>query len=125
MMSNVNCPFCNSERDLVGSNDSAFAIRDAFPVSQGHTLIVPRTHESDLTALDVTSYGDCFDLVRSVVEELTEEFHPAGFNIGVNIGEAAGQTVDHAHIHVIPRYENDVPNPRGGVRGVIQGKADY
>jgi diadenosine tetraphosphate (Ap4A) HIT family hydrolase len=87
--------------------------------------VIPLRHEPDITRLDPESYRECFDLVRAVIEQLSQEFDPAGFNIGVNIGESAGQTVDHAHIHVIPRYTGDTPNPRGGVRGVIAGKADY
>ena len=121
----MNCPFCDPDRTIVCSNASAIAVRDAYPVSEGHTLVIPVKHEPDLTRLDSASYSECFDLVRTVIEGLTQEFDPAGFNVGVNIGKAAGQTVNHAHIHVIPRYENDTPNPRGGVRGVIPGKADY
>jgi len=87
--------------------------------------VIPVQHEPDFTRLDPASYRECFDLVRTVIDELVQEFHPDGFNLGVNIGKSAGQTVNHAHIHVIPRYENDTPNPRGGVRCVIPGKADY
>ena len=82
-------------------------------------------HEPDLTKLDPASYVESFDLVRIVIDRLIKEFDPTGFNIGVNIGESAGQTIDHAHIHVIPRFDGDTPNPRGGVRGVIPGKANY
>ena len=121
----MDCPFCNPTRPIICSNDSAIAIRDAYPVSEGHTLIIPRKHEPDLTAVGADVYRECFELVRAVKEALIQELSPAGFNIGVNIGEAAGQTVNHAHIHVIPRYIGDAPNPRGGVRGVIPGKAEY
>lgn len=70
-------------------------------------------------------YTDAFNLVRQVKELLQKQFEPQGFNIGVNCGEAAGQTVFHAHIHIIPRYAGDVPNPRGGVRHIIPGKGNY
>jgi diadenosine tetraphosphate (Ap4A) HIT family hydrolase len=70
-------------------------------------------------------YADAFALVRHVKELLQEQFRPEGFNIGVNCGEAAGQSVFHAHIHIIPRYTGDVPNPRGGVRNIIPGKGNY
>lgn len=121
----MNCPFCDPDRTIICSNASAVAIRDAYPVSEGHTLVIPVGHEPDLMRLNTVSYSGCFDLVRTVIEGLIQEFDPAGFNVGVNIGKSAGQTVEHAHIHVIPRYENDTPNPRGGVRGVIPGKAIY
>ena len=121
----MDCPFCNLNREILAYNASAFAVRDAFPVSEGHTLVIPKAHESSLTSLSNTDYSRCFDLVRSVTRDLQEKYEPDGFNIGVNIGEAAGQTVSHAHIHVIPRYQGDVSNPRGGVRGVIPEKADY
>ena len=124
-MMGMNCPFCDPDRTIICSSASAIAIRDAYPVSEGHTLVIPVEHEPDLTRLNTVSYSGCFDLVRTVIEGLIQEFDPAGFNVGVNIGKSAGQTVDHAHIHVIPRYENDTPNPRGGVRGVIPGKANY
>jgi diadenosine tetraphosphate (Ap4A) HIT family hydrolase len=124
-MEGMDCPFCGPSRPVLCSNGSAIAVRDAYPVSQGHTLVIPLRHEPDITRLDPESYRECFDLVRTVIEQLSQELDPAGFNIGVNIGESAGQTVDHAHIHVIPRYTGDTPNPRGGVRGVIAGKADY
>jgi diadenosine tetraphosphate (Ap4A) HIT family hydrolase len=125
MLVGMKCPFCDPARSIVCSNASAIAIRDAYPVSEGHTLVIPLKHEPNLTRLDSVSYRECFDLVRNVIDGLIKEFDPAGFNVGVNTGESAGQSVDHAHIHVIPRYENDTPNPRGGVRGVIPGKADY
>ena len=121
----MDCPFCNPSRPVIGSNESAIAIRDAFPVAEGHTLIIPKEHEPDITKLSSAVYQDCFELVRIVAAHLTHELSPAGFNIGENIGEAAGQTIHHAHIHVIPRFDGDTPNPRGGVRGVIPGKADY
>ena len=121
----MDCPFCNPSRPVICSNESAIAIRDAFPVAEGHTLVIPKDHEPDITKVSSVVYQDCFELVRVVADNLIEELSPAGINIGVNIGEAAGQTIDHAHIHVIPRYDGDTPNPRGGVRGVIPGKADY
>lgn len=121
----MDCPFCNLDRDIIASNASAFAVRDAFPVCDGHTLVIPKIHEPSLTSLSKTDYLSCFDLVRVVVEKLQHELEPDGFNIGVNVGKAAGQTVNHAHIHVIPRCDGDVPNPRGGIRAVIPSKAGY
>ena len=121
----MKCIFCDPGRPIVAENDHACAIRDAFPVSTGHTLVIPREHVSDILRLSPQSYAACFELVRSVAAELEATLGPDGFNIGVNCGEAAGQTVMHAHIHVIPRFTGDTANPRGGVRGVIAGKGDY
>jgi len=121
----LDCPFCNLDGGIIASNASAFAVRDAFPVCEGHTLVIPKVHEPCLTSLSKSDYSSCFDLVRIVVDKLQQELEPDGFNIGVNVGKAAGQTVNHAHIHVIPRRDGDVPDPRGGIRTVIPGKAYY
>jgi len=109
----------------VNENDSAVAIRDLFPVSRGHTLVVPKRVVSSLFDLSEQEVLDCWRLLKEERQRLESEFSPDGFNIGMNVGEAAGQTVPHAHIHLIPRYAGDVPSPRGGVRGVIPGKASY
>jgi diadenosine tetraphosphate (Ap4A) HIT family hydrolase len=122
----VDCPFCNLEgRELVWSSEFAVGFRDGFPVSQGHTLIVPRRHVA--TYFEVTPWEQqaVWQGVRTVKDQLDNEFAPAGYNVGFNDGEAAGQTVMHLHVHVIPRFEGDVDDPRGGVRGVIQAKQKY
>lgn len=87
--------------------------------------MTPRNHVASLFDLNTVEQADLWKLVASVREQLQREFNPDGFNIGLNDGTAAGQTVMHAHIHVIPRYAGDVPDPRGGVRWIIQEKADY
>ncbi|MGD0947873.1 MAG: HIT family protein [Candidatus Binatia bacterium] len=117
-------PFLDRTR-WVNENDSAVAIRDLFPVSRGHTLVVPKRVVSSLFDLSEQEVLDCWRLLKEERQRLESEFSPDGFNIGMNVGEAAGQTVPHAHIHLIPRYAGDVPSPRGGVRGVIPGKASY
>jgi len=117
-------PFLDETR-WINQNDSAVALRDCFPVSRGHTLIVPRRVVASLFDLSDEEVLDCWRLLKEEQEHLEAEFSPDGFNVGVNIGEAAGQTVAHVHIHLIPRYRGDVPSPRGGVRGVIPGKASY
>jgi len=101
------------------------AIRDQYPVSEGHTLVVPRRHESDYFQLTEDEQVAMLRLVRIEQARLVQELTPAAFNVGVNAGAAAGQTVLHAHIHLIPRYLGDVPDPRGGVRWVLSGKACY
>ena len=103
------------------------AVRDAFPVSEGHTLVVPHRLVPDLWSLSPVERHGLWDLVDVVVERLRSILDPApdGFTIGVNDGAAAGQTVAHVHVHVIPRRQGDVPDPRGGVRHVLPGKGNY
>ena len=121
------CPFCSpdSDRELLTESARAFAIFDKYPVSGGHALIVPKVHLADYFGLDDRTQTACWMLANRVREIVGERFNPDGFNVGINIGEAGGQTVDHVHLHLIPRYDGDVENPRGGVRAVIPGKADY
>jgi diadenosine tetraphosphate (Ap4A) HIT family hydrolase len=101
------------------------AFFDAFPVSKGHALIVPKRHVVTIWEATEEEHADAFVLVRRVKDLLQERFSPDGFNIGVNSGEAAGQSVWHAHIHLIPRYSGDAAKPKGGVRNVVPGKGDY
>ena len=101
------------------------AIRDAYPVSEGHTLIVPSKHVISIYDLSVAEYDAVWDLVSQVRQRLVTDLRPDGFNIGLNDGMAAGQTVMHAHVHVIPRWGGDVSDPRGGIRWVIPNKAPY
>ena len=119
------CIFCEPEREILAQNARAIAVFDSFPVSPGHALVLPRRHVATIWELDPDEYSDCFNLVRELRSDIETRFSPDGFNVGANCGEAAGQSVWHAHIHVIPRYKGDVPNPRGGVRGVVPGKASY
>lgn len=101
------------------------AIRDGFPVSPGHTLIIPKRHVSSFFEITESERADLLSLLTAARNDLEREYHPAGYNIGINDGPAAGQTVAHLHIHLIPRYEGDRPDPRGGVRWVLPDKADY
>jgi diadenosine tetraphosphate (Ap4A) HIT family hydrolase len=120
------CPFCTLPKArVVEQNDAAVAIRDAFPVSPGHTLIIPIRHVGsffETTAAERNAMLELLDLAR---ERLATELAPAGFNIGMNDGFAAGQTVAHVHLHLIPRFIGDLEDPRGGVRWVLPDKADY
>lgn len=120
------CPFCalQPERVLLG-NGSAIAFRDAYPVSPGHTLVVPVRHVASLFDTTPEERAAMFGLVETAKQQLQVEFGPAGYNIGINDGAAAGQTVSHLHSHQIPRYPGDRPDPRGGIRWVIPEKADY
>jgi diadenosine tetraphosphate (Ap4A) HIT family hydrolase len=120
------CPFCSvDECRIVASNETALALRDAFPVSRGHTRVVPRRHATRVFDLPIAENNDLWQLVGIVRKQLARELSPHGFNIGFNEGEAAGQTVEHAHVHIVPRYRDDVVDPRGGVRWVLPEKANY
>lgn len=121
----MDCLFCAGHRALLAENAYAFAIVDSFPVSPGHSLVIPKTHVPTIFDLSGEAYAASFELVRVVKDLLLSKYKPDGFNIGVNCGESAGQTVGHAHIHVIPRYPGDVRDPRGGIRHVIPGKGFY
>jgi diadenosine tetraphosphate (Ap4A) HIT family hydrolase len=122
----TNCPFCQVLDDQIRHQNAAgSSFRDAYPISDGHTLVVPRKHVASLFDLPAEEYAALWGLVAEVRSRLQTEFQPAGFNIGVNDGLAAGQTVAHAHIHVIPRYNGDVADPRGGIRWIIPEKARY
>jgi diadenosine tetraphosphate (Ap4A) HIT family hydrolase len=121
------CPFCDfiENGQSVAEQGTFVAKYDRYPVSKGHTLLIPKRHIETFFALNADELRDFFDLLLEVRQMIGREFDPDGFNIGVNVGAAAGQTIAHLHIHVIPRYVGDVRNPRGGVRGVIPERADY
>jgi diadenosine tetraphosphate (Ap4A) HIT family hydrolase len=121
-----NCPFCRLEKSrILLENESAIAFYDAFPVADGHTLIVPKRHFASLFDLPEEEQESLWRLVALVRGRLMAELKPDGFNIGLNDGTAAGQTVLHAHVHVIPRRNGDVPDARGGIRWIIPNKAAY
>ena len=109
----------------VAANALAFALRDAFPVSPGHTLIVPRRSVATWFDASREEQRAMLDLLDEVKRALDAELAPDGYNVGFNAGEAAGQTVMHLHLHVIPRFAGDVADPRGGVRHVIPGRGNY
>lgn len=122
----MTCPFCNIADDRVRyANDLTVAIRDAYPVSPGHTLVILRRHVESFFDATEEEHAAILEAVRAVKSAVDRERAPDGFNIGVNVGAAAGQTVPHVHVHVIPRHAGDVPDPRGGVRHCIPGKGYY
>ena len=130
MSENTNCPLC-STKDMViekgqgVENELAYALTDTNPVSLGHCLIVPRRHVAEFFDATKEEKLAIFDLIDEMKVIIDKKHHPDGYNIGVNIGKAAGQSVPHIHIHMMPRYTGDVENPRGGVRGVIPAKQKY
>ena len=118
------CPFCDPSGIIV-ENDLAFAIYDRYPVSQGHILVIPRRHFPDLFEATPEELMALAELTRQVREYADDEFAPDGYNIGINSGRAAGQSIMHLHIHFIPRYSGGRRDPKGGVRGVIPKKQKY
>ena len=110
---------------VVASNELAVAFPDAYPVSPGHMLIVLRRHIPDLFQLTTEEQAAVWSLVAPVRQHIEKHHSPDGYNLGINVGSAAGQTVAHAHFHVIPRYAGDIADPRGGIRRVLPHKAGY
>lgn len=124
---NPECPFCNPEpeRELLLESAKAYAMLDKFPVSPGHSLIIPKKHCADYFQLTFKEQSACWFMMNKLKEVLQKRYNPDGFNIGINIHADAGQTIPHVHIHLIPRYKGDMDEPRGGVRGVIPEKRGY
>lgn len=121
------CVFCQriAGGDIARSVGTAVAFPDAFPLADGHTLVCPRRHVALVSGLTDSEWVDLWSLVREAQRDLTRERRVAGWNIGVNDGPAAGQTVPHAHVHLIPRVKGDVDDPRGGIRWVLPARAAY
>jgi diadenosine tetraphosphate (Ap4A) HIT family hydrolase len=121
---NSNCPFCDPDGIIV-ENDLACAIYDHYPVSHGHILVMPKRHFPDIFDATPDELRALAELTRRVREFVEEKYAPDGYNIGINRGRAAGQSIMHLHIHFIPRYTGDRRDPKGGIRGVIPKKQKY
>jgi diadenosine tetraphosphate (Ap4A) HIT family hydrolase len=122
------CPFCsdNIKSRIVEEFDSVFAVEDQYPVTPGHLLVITRRHTRDLFTMTPQEKKDAERLLEILQKRILEkDFSASGFNVGVNCGVSAGQTIMHAHIHLIPRRDGDIPNPAGGVRGVIPERRAY
>ena len=113
------CPFCDLGDRVVAENALAVAVRDLEPASRGHTLVIPKRHQPSFFELTGEELTACHALLREEREALAKQYRPDGFNVGINDGIAAGQSIAHTHWHLIPRYRGDHPDPRGGVRHVI------
>ena len=125
-MDQQDCPFCRLRSDrILLENEFAAAFPDGFPLAPGHTLVVPKRHVASLFELPDGERAAVWALVAEVRASLLARLRPDGFNVGLNDGPAAGQTVPHAHVHVIPRRHGDVADPRGGVRWVVPDRAAY
>ena len=122
----MDCPFCNPdpERVFFRSHD-LFCMWDGYPISEGHALVVTCRHVSSWFDATKQEQLQMLEGIKHARQEIAARYQPDAFNIGVNVGETAGQTVPHLHVHVIPRYRGDVPDPRGGVRHIIPGKGNY
>ena len=129
-MSKISCLFCDVQtidrKRIIAENSLAYAIRDGFPVTEGHTLFIPKRHIADYFGL-VPAEVSAINLLMVEQKQLLQEADASidGFNIGMNCGEVSGQTVFHCHVHLIPRRRGDVENPRGGVRHIIADKGFY
>lgn len=124
---NLNCPFCNldSGREMIAESLLTYSVYDKFPVNKGHALIIPKRHCGDYFELTPEEQSAIWSMVNTIKQILTDKFNPDGFNVGINVNEAAGQTIPHAHIHLIPRYIGDNKDHEGGVRGVIPDRRIY
>lgn len=120
------CPFCSIDDQIQYETKNALAILDKYPVTRYHTLIIPKRHVDSFFNMNLDEYSDCIYLMK-VVKSTLSKLDPtiSGFNMGVNDGYDAGQTVNHCHIHLIPRRSGDVPDPRGGIRHIIPEKGFY
>ncbi|MCQ1538286.1 HIT family protein [Methanocalculus taiwanensis] len=122
----MTCPFCTpGPSSILLANDLAYARCDLYPVSPGHLLLIPFRHVASFFEATEDEQAALLSLVHDARRLLDELYAPDGYNIGVNVGAAAGQSVMHLHLHVIPRYQGDMEEPKGGVRGVIPGKRGY
>ena len=121
------CIFCNIQKErIILSNEYAYALRDGFPVTEMHTLVIPKRHIQDYFGLTKDELFACDSLLHLLKYEIMEsDKSVGGFNVGINAGQVAGQTIFHCHIHLIPRRAGDVSNPRGGIRHIIPGKGHY
>ncbi len=112
------CPFCQLADRIVINSKCWVAIEDAYPVNKGHMLIITRRHVASFRELNKEEFQELFYIMHLVVNRIDELYNPDGYNFGVNDGEVAGQTIFHVHFHVIPRYQSDDENPRGGIRKI-------
>ena len=120
----MNCIFCET-KEYVLENELSYAIYDKYPVGKGHMLCIPKRHVKDFFDITKEEREAIFELIDEGKRLLDEKYSPDSYNVGINCGEYAGQTVMHVHVHLIPRYIGDMKDPRGGVRGVIPDKMKY
>ena len=121
-----NCPFCALDPGrIISETELTVTFRDGFPISPGHTLVIPKRHVASFFEVTETERNELMIALDAAKQELDHEKNPDSYNIGINNGPSAGQTVPHLHIHLIPRFNGDCDDPRGGVRWIFPDKADY
>jgi len=122
----LECIFCNySKSEIIVENKFTYAILDHFPVNNGHCLIIPKRHFADFFEATEEEVKAIYSLMHEVKEMFEVQYEPAGYNIGINVGAYAGQTINHMHVHLIPRYVGDVEDPRGGIRNLKEALVEY
>jgi diadenosine tetraphosphate (Ap4A) HIT family hydrolase len=121
----MSCIFCQKPLKPIYENELVYVMYDGYPVTKGHTLIITKRHAQTYFDLTHDEKLAIDDAIMTIKKRLDERLHPDGYNIGINNNKAAGQTIFHLHVHLIPRYLEDTPNPKGGVRGVIPDKQGY
>ncbi len=122
------CLFCDillQKDKIIFENNLAYAIFDNYPVTKGHALIIVKRHFESYFDASLAELEAIDDALKNVKKILDDSIHPDGYNLGVNQGLASGQSVMHLHVHLIPRHFGDIPNPRGGIRGVFPDKQNY
>jgi diadenosine tetraphosphate (Ap4A) HIT family hydrolase len=120
------CIFCNyNESEIIAENRFAYAVLDKYPVNEGHTLIIPKRHFQSFFEASEDEIKALYSLMHEVKEMLDVQYEPSGYNIGINVGYYAGQTVNHLQIHMIPRYKGDVSDPKGGIRNFKRALVEY
>jgi diadenosine tetraphosphate (Ap4A) HIT family hydrolase len=121
----VFCQYIHKQENYIFESEKAFVIYDNFPVNEGHCLIIPKRHVKSYFELSESEINQLTNLMFRAKDYIKNKYSPDSFNIGVNDGIEAGQTIPHCHIHLIPRYKGDIKNPRGGIRAVIPSKKEY
>ncbi|AVX21118.1 MULTISPECIES: HIT family protein [Carboxydocella] len=122
----MDCIFCQLPKEtFIAENELAVAIFDKFPVNPGHTLVIPKRHFANFFEATGEEIMAIYDLLQEVKRILETQFKPDGYNVGINVGQVAGQTIMHLHVHVIPRYQGDVDKPRGGIRNLKPNLVPY
>ena len=123
----MDCPFCKiiKDKEYIIENELSVAFYDSFPVSDGHALIIPKRHVRTYFDLNEEEITAIHSLAKEMKKIIDDRYHPDGYNVGFNVEENGGQTIFHAHMHIIPRYKGDIENPRGGIRKIIKMKTNY
>ncbi len=125
----MECLFCEiikgRKKQIISENSGFYSIYDENPVSEGHAIVMPKRHFASVLEITNEELIDMHQCIKETIAIIQKRYNPDGYNIGINDGESAGQTIFHLHVHVMPRRTGDVENPVGGVRNIFPGKGDY